>query len=104
MFHEGIVSNQRPGTFLLISLFAALFHTQTYEIFTVLLAVVLAVTPPVVGIFVRVVSGNRFAALVALLMSALSVNPLYFFYHGCGGQVVCERSEEHTSELQSLRH
>ena len=90
MFHEVIVSNQRPGTFLLISLFAALFHTQTYEIFTVLLAVVLAVTPPVVGIFVRVVSGNRFAALVALLMSALSVNQLYFFYYGFAGQIFCE--------------
>src|ERR1039457_417728 len=82
-----IVSNARPGTFLLISLFAALFHAQTYEIFTVLLAVVLAITPPVVGIFVSVASGNRFAALIALLMSALSVNQLYFFYHGFAGQV-----------------
>src|ERR1039457_3295158 len=41
-------------------------------------------------VFVRVVSGNRFAALVALLMSALSVNQLYFFYHGFAGQIFCE--------------
>ena len=82
-----LVLNTRPGTFLLISLLAGLFHVQAYEIFTVLLAVVLAVTPPMVGIFIRVVSGNRFAALVAMLMSALSVNQLYFLYHGFAGQV-----------------
>lgn len=90
MVRNQIVWNTRPATFLLISLFAALFHTQTYEIFTVLLAVVLAVTPPMVGIFVRVASGNRFAALVALLMSALSVNQLYFFYQGFAAQIFCE--------------
>jgi len=82
-----LVPKVRPGTFLLISLLAGLFHVQAYEIFTVLLAVVLAVTPPMVGIFVRVVSGSRFAALLAMLMSALSVNQLYFFYNGFAGQV-----------------
>ena len=87
--HE-IVWNSRPGTFLLISLLTGLFHLQTYEILTVLLAVVLALTPPVVGIFVKVVSGNRLAALIALLMSALSVNQLYFFYQGFAGQVFGE--------------
>ena len=84
---SGLLPHVRPGTFLLISLLAGLFHLQAYEIFTVLLAVVLALTTPLVGIFVKVVSGNRFAALVALLMSALSVNQLYFFYHGFAGQV-----------------
>jgi hypothetical protein len=87
--HE-IVWNSRPGTFLLISLLAGLFHLQAYEILTVLLAVVLALTPPVVGIFVKVVSRNRLAALIALLMSALSVNQLYFFYQGFAGQVFGE--------------
>ena len=85
-----IVSNSRPGTFLLISLLAGLLHVQAYEIVTVLLAVVLALTPPVVGIFVKVASGNRFAALIALLMSALSVNQLYFFYQGFAAQVFGE--------------
>jgi hypothetical protein len=85
-----IVWNSRPGTYLLISLLAGLFHLQTYEILTVLLAVVLALTPPLVGIFVKVVSGNRLAALIALLMSALSVNQLYFFYHGFAGQIFGE--------------
>jgi hypothetical protein len=85
-----IVWNSRPGTYLLISLLAGLFHLLTYEILTVLLAVVLALTPPVVGIFVEVASGNRLAALIALLMSALSVNQLYFFYHGFAGQIFGE--------------
>jgi hypothetical protein len=87
-----IVWNSRPGTYLLISLLAGLFHLQTYEILIILLAVVLALTPPVVGIFVKVVSGNRLAALIALLMSALSVNQLYFFYQGFAGQVFGEGS------------
>jgi len=82
-----MLSNHFPGAFLLISLFAGLFHVRAYEIFTVLLAVALAMTPPMVGIFVRVVSRNRFAVLVALLMSALSVNQLYFFYEGFAGQI-----------------
>ena len=85
-----IVGNSRPGTFLLISLLAGFFHLRAYEILTVLLAVVLALTPPVVGIFVKVVSGNRLAALIALLMSALSVNQLYFFYHGFAAQIFGE--------------
>jgi hypothetical protein len=84
---SGLFPKVRPGTFLLISLLAGLFHVQAYEILTVLLAVVVAVTPPMVGIFVRVASANRFAALVAMLMSALSVNQLYFFYHGFAGQI-----------------
>jgi hypothetical protein len=84
---SGLFPHVRPGTFLLISLLAGLFHVQAYEILTVLLAVVVAVTPPMVGILVRVVSANRFAALVAMLMSALSVNQLYFFYHGFAGQI-----------------
>jgi len=84
---SGLFPHVRPGTFLLISLLAALFHVQAYEILTVLLAVVVAVTPPMVGIFVRVVSANRFAALVAMLMSALSVNQFYFFYQGFAGQI-----------------
>ncbi len=90
LVHDQVVANSRPGTFLLIGLFADLFRLQTYQIFTVLLAVVLALTPPLVGIFVEVASGNRFAALLALLLSALSVNQLYFFYHGFAGQVFGE--------------
>jgi hypothetical protein len=85
-----IVSNSRPGTYLLIGLLAGLFHLQTYQITSVLLAVVAAITPPLVGIFVKVVTGNRLAALIALLMSALSVNHLYFFYHGFAGQLLGE--------------
>ena len=90
LVHDQVVANSRPGTFLLIGLFADLFRLQTYQIFTVLLAVVLALTPPLVGVFAAVVSGNRFAALLALLLSALSVNQLYFFYHGFAGQVFGE--------------
>ncbi len=84
---SGLFPHVRPGTFLLISLVAGLFHLPAYEIFTILLAVVLAITPPMVGIFVRLVSANRFAAVVAMVMSALSVNQLYFFYQGFAGQV-----------------
>jgi len=85
-----IVWNIRPGTFLLISLFTRLFHLKPYEILTVLLAVVVALTPPLVGIFVKIASGNSLAMLIALLMSALSVNQLYFFYHGFAAQIFGE--------------
>jgi hypothetical protein len=82
--------HSRPGTFLTIGLLAVLFHLQPYQLITVLLAVVLAMTPQIVGVFVEVVSGNRLAALIALLMSALSVNQLYFFYQGFAAQVLGE--------------
>ena len=82
-----MLSHHFPGAFQLIVLFARLFHMRPYEIFTVLLAVTLALTTPLVGIFVRIVSGNRLAALLALLIGALSVNQLYFFYHGFAGQL-----------------
>jgi hypothetical protein len=85
-----IVRSSRPGTYLLISLLAALFHIQAYKILTILLAVVLAITAPLVGIFVMVASRSSLAALLAVMMSALNVNQLYFFYHGFAGQIFGE--------------
>jgi hypothetical protein len=88
LINADTVRSDRPGSYFLIGAFALLFHLQTFEIFTVLLAVALAVTPPLAGIFARVVSANGFAALLTLVIAAVNVNLLYFFYHGFAAQVL----------------
>ncbi|MGO9452429.1 MAG: hypothetical protein ACLQDV_15520 [Candidatus Binataceae bacterium] len=90
LVNSQIVSGSRPGTFLLIAILARLFHVPAFEIFTVLLAVILAATPPLAAIFGRVVSANRFAAFMTLVISAVNVNLLYFFYNGFAGQILGE--------------
>ena len=80
--------DDRPGTYWLIGALSHLFRLQTFEMFTVLLAVVLAVTPPLAAIFAWAVSANRFAALLTVVIAAVNVNLLYFFYHGFAGQVL----------------
>ncbi len=81
---------ERPGSFLLISLCGQLFGLPTYRVFFVLLAVIVAATTPLVGVFARVAGGNLAAVLLALTLSAFNVNQLYFFYHGFAGQVFCQ--------------
>jgi len=83
-----VAIDDRPGTYWLIGALSHLFRLQTFEIFTVLLAVVLAATPPLAGIFAWVVSANRFAVLLTVVIAAVNVNLLYFFYHGFAGQVL----------------
>ncbi len=56
----------------------------------VLLAVMVAATTPLVGVFTRVAGGNLAAVLLALALSAFNVNQLYFFYDGFCGQVFCQ--------------
>jgi hypothetical protein len=85
-----ILPSSRPGTFLLIAIMARFFHAATFQILTVMLAVVLATTPPLAAIFARIASASRFAALLTLVISAVNVNLLYFFYHGFAGQVLAE--------------
>jgi hypothetical protein len=77
----------RPSCWLLYSLLSSLVHRQTHEIFTISLDIFFALTPPLIFIFTRIASRNRPAAGIALLISALNINFLYFNYHGFGAQI-----------------
>ncbi len=77
----------RPSCWLLYSVLSLLVSHPTHEIFTTSLAVFFALTPPLVAIFTKVISRDSFAAGVALLISTLNINFLYFNYHGFGAQI-----------------
>ncbi|MGO9060846.1 MAG: hypothetical protein ACLQU2_26210 [Candidatus Binataceae bacterium] len=78
----------RPGAFLVLSLFDCLFHAPSYRVFSVVLAVLLALTTPLVAIFAHLVSGKRHCGKVALSLSVANVNFMYCYYAGFAAQVL----------------
>jgi hypothetical protein len=78
----------RPGAFLILSLFDCLFHVPSYRVFSVGLAVVLALTTPLVAIFAHLLSGKRYCGKVALSLSAANVNFIFCYYEGFAAQVL----------------
>ena len=87
----GLLSpGHRPGTFLVLSLFDCLFHAPTYRVFSVLLAVLLALTTPLIAVFTHLVTGKRACAMIALALSAANVNFLYCYYHGFAAQILVQ--------------
>jgi hypothetical protein len=78
----------RPGAFLALSLFDALFHAPSYRVFSVVLAVLLALTTALVAIFAQLVSGNRLCGKVALALTFANVNFIYCYYHGFAAQTL----------------
>lgn len=80
----------RPGYWLVLGLLASLFNLPTYKIFTLTLGVFFALTPPLITIFTWVVTKRCFPAMIALTLSVLNVNLLYFNYHGFGTQVLAQ--------------
>jgi hypothetical protein len=80
----------RPGYWLVLGLLASLFNLPTYKIFTLTVGVFFALTPPLITIFTWVVTKRCFPALIALTLSVLNVNLLYFNYHGFGTQVLAQ--------------
>ncbi len=80
----------RPGTFLVLSLFDCLFHAPTWRVFSVLLAVFLALTTPLIAVFTHLVTGKRSCAMIALALSAANVNFLYCYYHGFAAQILVQ--------------
>jgi hypothetical protein len=77
----------RPGAFLTLSLFEVLFHAPSYRVFSVVLAVMLALTTPLVAIFTDLMSANRGSGKVALALTFANVNFVYCYYHGFAAQV-----------------
>lgn len=80
----------RPGYWLVLGLLASLFNLPTYKIFTLTLGVFFALTPALITIFTWVVAKRYFPAMIALTLSVLNVNLLYFNYHGFGTQVLAQ--------------
>jgi hypothetical protein len=80
----------RPGAFLVLLLFDWLFHAPTYRVFSIVLAVLLALTTPLIAIFTDLIAGKRSCAMIALSLSAANVNFLYCYYQGFAAQVLIQ--------------
>ncbi len=80
----------RPGAFLVLLLFDCLFHTPTYRVFSIVLAVLLALTTPLIAIFTDLIAGKRSCAMIALSLSAANVNFMYCYYHGFAAQILIQ--------------
>lgn len=78
----------RPGCWLVFALLASLFNLAAYKIFTLFIGVFFALTPSLITIFTLEVNECSFAAIIALTLSVLNVNLLFFNYHGFGAQVL----------------
>ncbi|MGB5962254.1 MAG: hypothetical protein WBG73_16420 [Coleofasciculaceae cyanobacterium] len=89
---DALIPGHRPGCWLILSLLASQFNLQTYQIFTLTIGVFYALTPPLITIFTWVVTRRYFAALIALTISILNVNFLYFNYQGFAGQIFAQGS------------
>lgn len=87
---DALIPGHRPGCWLIFGLLASQFNLQTYQIFTLTLGVFSALTPPLITIFTWVVTKRYFAALIALTISILNVNFLYFNYQGFAGQIFAQ--------------
>ncbi len=87
---ESLKPGHRTGCWLIFALLASRFNLRTYQIFTLTLGVFFALTPPVIAIATSVVTKRRFAAMIALTLSVLNVNLLFFNYHGYAGQVLAQ--------------
>ncbi|MEQ9236147.1 hypothetical protein [Coleofasciculus sp. E2-BRE-01] len=77
----------RLGSRLLFGLLASLLHLPTYKIFTITIGVFFALTPPLMAIFTLILSQDQFAATVALVISVLNVNFLFFNYQGFAAHI-----------------
>lgn len=80
----------RTGCWLVLALLASRFNLQTYQIFTITLGVFFALTPPLITIFTWMVTKHRFAAMIALTLSVLNINLLFFYYHGFAAQILAQ--------------
>lgn len=78
----------RPGAFLVLSLFDCLVHAPSYRVFSVVLAVLLGLTTPLVAIFAHLVTGKRCCGKIALSLSVANVNFLYCYYAGFAAQIL----------------
>ncbi len=87
---EALQPGHRTGCWLVFSLIASRFNLQTYQIFSLTLAVFFALTPALITIFTWVVTRHYFAALLALTLGVLNINLLFFDYHGYAGQVIAQ--------------
>lgn len=87
---ESLKPGHRTGCWLVIALLASQFNLRAYEIFTLLLGVFFALTPSLITISTWIVTKRRFAAMIALTLSVLNVNLLFFNYHGYAGQVLAQ--------------
>ena len=80
----------RPGAFLVLLLFDCLFRAPTYRVFSIVMAVLLALTTPLIAIFTDLIAGKRSCAMIALSLSAANVNFLYCYYQGFGAQILIQ--------------
>jgi sRNA-binding regulator protein Hfq len=87
---ESLAPGHRTGSWLVIALVASQFNLRAYKIFTLLLGVFFALTPALITISTWIVTKRRFAAAIALTLSVLNVNLLFFNYHGHAGQVFAQ--------------
>jgi hypothetical protein len=87
---EALAPGHRTGCWLVFALLASRFNLHTYQIFSLTLGVFFALTPALITIFTWVVTKQRFPALIALTLSVLNVNLLFFNYHGYAGQVLAQ--------------
>jgi len=78
----------RPGAFLALSLFDVLFRAPTYQVFSIVLAVMLALTTPLVAIFAHLAGGNRACGRIAVALTFANVNFIYCYYHGFAAQIL----------------
>jgi len=78
----------RPGTWLVLALFASLVHQQTYQVFSIALAIFFALTPALISIFTLEATKSQWAGLITLGMSVFNINLLYFNYHGFAAQIL----------------
>ncbi|MFB8791998.1 MAG: hypothetical protein U7123_24905 [Potamolinea sp.] len=87
---DALIPGHRPGCWLVFGLLASQFNLPTYKIFTLTLGIFFALTPPLIAIFTLVVTKRYFAAVIALTISVLNVNLLYFNYQGFAGQILAQ--------------
>jgi hypothetical protein len=77
----------RPGTWLIYSTLSSLLHSQTHQVFTIALAIFQSLYTVLIGILTWVTTKRLFTVLVALALSSLNVNLMFFPYQGFGAQI-----------------
>jgi hypothetical protein len=85
---ELLSPGHRPGAFLVLSMFDCLFRAPSYRVFSVVFAVFLGLTTPLVAIFAHLVTGKRYCGRVALALTVANINFIYCYYEGFAAQVL----------------
>ncbi len=82
----------RPEVFLTLGLVSSLLQVKTYQVFTIVLGLFYALTPPLMAIFAWEISRRWFPTLLTLVLATLNLTLLFVNYHGFAAQVLYQGS------------